>query len=71
MTQDELNNKYFEWMYNLVFDVQYSKHSSYRKLLTILHDTDFDYIIIGSGPAGTAAALTLAKVKKRIAIIEA
>lgn len=31
---------------------------------------DFDYIIIGSGPAGTAAALTLAKSKKRIAIVE-
>ena len=32
---------------------------------------DFDYIIIGSGPAGSATALTLAKVKKRIALVEA
>ncbi len=32
---------------------------------------DFDYTIIGSGPAGRAAALTLAKSKKRIAIVEA
>lgn len=32
---------------------------------------DFDYIIIGSGPAGVAAALTLAKSpKKKIAIVE-
>ena len=31
---------------------------------------DFDYIIIGSGPAGSSAALALAKSKKRIAIIE-
>ena len=31
---------------------------------------DFDYIIIGSGPAGSAAAFNLAKTKKRIAIIE-
>lgn len=31
---------------------------------------DFNYIIIGSGPAGTAAALTLSKSKKRIAIVE-
>ena len=31
---------------------------------------DFDYIIIGSGPAGSAAAFTLAKVKKRIALVE-
>ncbi len=31
---------------------------------------DFEYIIIGSGPAGTTAALTLSKTKKRIAIVE-
>ena len=31
---------------------------------------DFEYIIIGGGPAGIATALTLAKSKKRIAIIE-
>lgn len=31
---------------------------------------DFDYIIIGSGPAGSAAALTLAKSKKRVALVE-
>ncbi len=30
----------------------------------------FNYIIIGSGPAGSAAALTLAKSKKGIAIVE-
>lgn len=31
---------------------------------------NYDYIIIGSGPAGSAAALTLAKSKKRIALVE-
>ena len=31
---------------------------------------DYDYIIIGSGPAGSSAALTLAKAKKRIAMID-
>lgn len=31
---------------------------------------DFDYIVIGSGPAGKAAALTLAKSKHKIAIVE-
>lgn len=31
---------------------------------------DFEYIIIGSGPAGVTAAFTLSKSKKRIAIVE-
>lgn len=31
---------------------------------------DFDYIVIGSGPAGSSAALSLAKTKKRIALVE-
>lgn len=31
---------------------------------------DFEYIVIGSGPAGSAAALTLAKTKKKIALVE-
>ena len=30
---------------------------------------DFKYIVIGGGPAGTAAALTLAKAKKKVLII--
>lgn len=31
---------------------------------------DFKYIVIGSGPAGSAAALTLAKAKKSVALVE-
>ena len=31
---------------------------------------DFKYIVIGSGPAGSAAALTLGKAKKRVALVE-
>lgn len=31
---------------------------------------DFDYIVIGSGPAGSSVALQLAKTKKRIALVE-
>ena len=32
---------------------------------------DFNYIVIGSGPAGSSAALTLAKAKKKVALVEA
>lgn len=45
MTQNELNNEYFEWMYQLVCNERYSKRLSYRKLLTHLHNVDFNYII--------------------------
>ena len=31
---------------------------------------DFEYIVIGSGPAGSAAALTLKKAKKKVALVE-
>ena len=45
MTQNELNNKYFEWMYQLVCNERYSKKLSYLKLLMRLHDIEFDYTI--------------------------
>ena len=32
---------------------------------------DFEYIVIGSGPAGSAVALTLAKAHKKVGLIEA
>ena len=31
---------------------------------------DFDYIVIGSGAAGSAAALAAAKMKKKVALVE-
>lgn len=43
MTKDELLNRYFDWMYQLVVDDRYSK--SYRKLFVRLHDTEFTYTI--------------------------
>lgn len=45
MTKDELNNAYFEWMYQLVCNERYSRRLSYRKLLYLLHDTEFTYMI--------------------------
>lgn len=41
MTQDEINNMYFEWMYYLVCE----EDMSYRKLFYLLHDIDFTYTI--------------------------
>ena len=45
MTRDELNNAYFDWMYQLVCDDEYLRGLSYRKLLYLLHDTEFTYTI--------------------------
>lgn len=43
MTKDELIDEYFEWMYQLVCNEQYSGRLSYRKLLSRLHDMEFEY----------------------------
>lgn len=45
MTQKELNQEYFKWMYQLVCGERYSKKLSYRKLLSYLHSVEFVYII--------------------------
>jgi hypothetical protein len=42
MTRNELNNEYFEWMYQLVYN---NRRLSYRKLLSYLHNVEFIYII--------------------------
>lgn len=49
MTRNKLNDTYFNWMYQLVYDEQYSKRLSYRKLLYLLHDTEFTYTIAMDG----------------------
>lgn len=43
MTEHELSNQYFGWMYQLVADDRYAK--SYRKLFSKLHDTEFIFLI--------------------------
>lgn len=45
MTKSELNDQYFNWMYQLVSIRRYSKGRSYRKLLRFLHSVDFYYKI--------------------------
>ena len=49
MTRDELNNEYFEWLYQFVCDEQYLNGSSYRKLLIYLHSRAFEYSIAMDG----------------------
>lgn len=39
----ELNNEYFEWMCQLVYDERYIRRLSYQKLLNHLHNIDFQY----------------------------
>lgn len=44
MTNDALNRRYFEWMCQTVCDNhRYAKSASYRRLLTKLHNTPFEY----------------------------
>lgn len=42
---DRIGNEYFEWMYNLVCGKKFSKKTSFRYLLEMLHDIEFKYSI--------------------------
>lgn len=39
------HKEYFEWLFDLVCGKRYSKHTSFRKLLIFLHETEFEYFI--------------------------
>lgn len=39
-----IGDEYFEWMCHLVYDDRYSKKISYRKLLSKLHEINFEWI---------------------------
>lgn len=45
MTRSDVQNDYFEWLYDLVCKGRYAKEISYRKLLMYLHTTEFVYLI--------------------------
>ena len=45
MARDELNNEYFEWLYQFVCDERYTKGLSYRKLFVYFHSRSFEYSI--------------------------
>ncbi len=47
---DQIQSDYFEWMYRLVCDnAEYSHGLSWRKLLGLLHETEFVYILERDG----------------------
>lgn len=45
MTRSEIQERYFDWMYDLVCKDRFAKSNSFRKLLSYLHRTEFTYII--------------------------
>lgn len=45
MLQDELQHRYFEWLYYLVCGDDEYNRLSYRKLLSFLHSVEFTYFI--------------------------
>lgn len=49
MNKNELEQRYFEWICQLVCNERYSKALSYRKLLTALYETEFIYILTMDG----------------------
>lgn len=46
MIQDDVRNEYFEWLYDLTCSNRKSNVTTFRKLLTRLHDTEFRYSIL-------------------------
>lgn len=45
MTRTDIEEEYFEWMYDKICGKRYAKENSYRKLLTHLHEREFIYIL--------------------------
>lgn len=43
MNRREMNDRYFEWMKHLVCENGYGRRRSYRKLFSLLHETEFIY----------------------------
>lgn len=43
--RENVSDEYFEWLFDLVCGKRYSKKTSFRKLITRLHTTEFEYLI--------------------------
>lgn len=54
MIRDEVINEYFDWLFHMVTDKhRYARRISYRKLLILLHSTEFRYSIELDGNRAT------------------
>ena len=49
MSQNEIREKYFDWLYDLVCKNRFPEENSYRKLLFYLHSTKFTYRLRSDG----------------------
>lgn len=49
LSENEVVNAYFEWLYNIATKGMFSKNISFRKLLMRLHSTEFIYTIPKDG----------------------
>lgn len=45
MTQYEISNEYFNWLSRLVCERRFTAHTSFRKLLMHLHQTEFVWLL--------------------------
>ena len=45
MLQDELSNRYLDWIYSIICGENDYNHLSYRKLIAFLNDIEFTYIL--------------------------
>lgn len=43
--EEQVRSDYFDWMYGLMNDGRFAKTITYRKLFTVLHNTEFTYFI--------------------------
>ena len=45
MTRTAIQERYFDWLYNLVCENRFAETNSFRKLLAYLHSMEFTYLI--------------------------
>lgn len=49
MTKHYVEDRYFEWLYDVACGNRYSRNTSFRKLLMQLHGTEFTYSMVRDG----------------------